>query len=220
MALAAKIPFRHPYAAGFPGLGSQAVPTDADAIDYLSRMATADGAGVEVGVAVAVDAFFRTQKSRGCFRPYGQVAYSPVRGRWLVRWCRCENYGPELVDIDNLPTPTINNFGGSDGQWITASREMQNLATSSDNSYPRFLFSYGSIVAGKTYLVSGTLSGDTSAVRQIRMATFGASNDVPYTAATGVFSGSVIAGATGIQFIGDGTLGPTSVTIESLSSER
>jgi hypothetical protein len=65
MALAAKIPFRHPYAAGFPGLGSQAVPTDADALDYLDRMAAADGASVEVGVATAVDAFFRGLKSTG-----------------------------------------------------------------------------------------------------------------------------------------------------------
>ena len=63
MSLAAKLPFRHPYAAGFPGLGSQPMPTDADAIDYLTRMATADGAGVEVGVAVAVDAFFRGLKA-------------------------------------------------------------------------------------------------------------------------------------------------------------
>jgi len=63
MALAAKIPFRHPYAAGFPGLGSQAVPTDADALDYLDRMAAADGASVEVGVATAVDAFVRDLKA-------------------------------------------------------------------------------------------------------------------------------------------------------------
>jgi len=67
MALAAKIPFRHPYAAGFPGLGSQPVPTDADALDYLDRMAAADGASVEVGVATAVDAFFRDSKASGVF---------------------------------------------------------------------------------------------------------------------------------------------------------
>ena len=67
MALAAKIPFRHPYAAGFPGLGSQAVPTDADALDYLDRMAAADGASVEVGVATAVDAFVRDAKELGVF---------------------------------------------------------------------------------------------------------------------------------------------------------
>jgi len=63
MSLAAKLPYDHAYAGGYPGIGSQPLPTDADAIDYLSRMATADGAGVETGVAVAVDAFFRGLKA-------------------------------------------------------------------------------------------------------------------------------------------------------------
>ena len=67
MSLAAKLPYDHAFAGGYPGIGSQPLPTDADAIDYLSRMATADGAGVEVGVAVAVDAFFRDAKDSGVF---------------------------------------------------------------------------------------------------------------------------------------------------------
>jgi hypothetical protein len=67
MSLAAKLPFRHRYSAGFPGLGNQAVPTDADALDYLDRMAAADGTSVEVGVATAVDAFFRDAKESGVF---------------------------------------------------------------------------------------------------------------------------------------------------------
>jgi len=67
MSLAAKLPFRHRHAAGFPGLGSQAVPTDADALDYLDRMAAADGASVEVGVATAVDAFVADAKELGVF---------------------------------------------------------------------------------------------------------------------------------------------------------
>ena len=58
MALAAKIPYDHPFAGGYPGLSSQPLPTDADALDYLARVKAADGAGVETGVAVAVDAFF------------------------------------------------------------------------------------------------------------------------------------------------------------------
>jgi hypothetical protein len=67
MSLAAKLPYDHAYAGGYPGIGSQPLPTDADALDYLSRMATADGAGVETGVAVAVDAFFRDTKAAGVF---------------------------------------------------------------------------------------------------------------------------------------------------------
>jgi len=67
MSLASKLPWNHSFAGGYPGLSSQPLPTDADAIDYLSRMATADGAGVETGVAVAVDAFFRDTKASGVF---------------------------------------------------------------------------------------------------------------------------------------------------------
>ena len=67
MSLAAKLPWTHRFSGGFPGLSSQPLPTDADAIDYLTRMATADGAGVETGVAVAVDAFFRDTKAAGVF---------------------------------------------------------------------------------------------------------------------------------------------------------
>ena len=63
MSLAAKLPYDHPYAGGYPGLSSQALPTDADALDYLARVKAADGAGVEVGVATAVDAFFRDLKA-------------------------------------------------------------------------------------------------------------------------------------------------------------
>ena len=67
MSLASKLPWNHRFAGGYPGLSSQPLPTDADAIDYLTRMATADGAGVEVGVATAVDAFFRDAKAAGVF---------------------------------------------------------------------------------------------------------------------------------------------------------
>ena len=67
MSLASKLPWTHRFAGGYPGLSSQPLPTDADAIDYLTRMATADGAGVEVGVATAVDAFFKALKADGLF---------------------------------------------------------------------------------------------------------------------------------------------------------
>jgi hypothetical protein len=67
MSLASKLPWTHRFAGGFPGLSSQPLPTDADAIDYLTRVKAADGAGVETGVAVAVDAFFRDTKASGVF---------------------------------------------------------------------------------------------------------------------------------------------------------
>lgn len=63
MSLAAKLPWTHRFAGGFSGIGSQPLPTDADALDYLSRVKAADGAGVEVGVATAVDAFVAALKA-------------------------------------------------------------------------------------------------------------------------------------------------------------
>lgn len=65
MSLAAKLPYDHPYAGGYPGIGSQPLPTDGDALTYLSAVAVADGAGVEVGVANAIDAFVRGCKNDG-----------------------------------------------------------------------------------------------------------------------------------------------------------
>jgi hypothetical protein len=63
--LQAQLPYDHPYAKSFPGYGSQAVPTDADTLTYLAAVKAADGTGVEVGVANAVDAFVTGCKSDG-----------------------------------------------------------------------------------------------------------------------------------------------------------
>ena len=63
MSLAAKLPYDHPYAGGFPGIGSQPLPTDSDCLTYLAAVAAADGAGVEVGVATAVDTFIKALKA-------------------------------------------------------------------------------------------------------------------------------------------------------------
>jgi hypothetical protein len=67
MSLAAKLPYDHPYAGGFSGIGSQPLPTDSDCLTYLAAVKAADGPGVEVGVATAVDAFFRDTKAAGVF---------------------------------------------------------------------------------------------------------------------------------------------------------
>ena len=67
MSLAAKLPYTHAYAGGYPSLGSQRLPTDSDCLTYLAAVAAADGAGVEVGVAMAVDEFFRDTKASGVF---------------------------------------------------------------------------------------------------------------------------------------------------------
>lgn len=65
MSLAAKLPYNHPFAGGYPGLGSQPLPGDSDALTYLGAVAAADGAGVETSVAMAVDGFIRDCKAAG-----------------------------------------------------------------------------------------------------------------------------------------------------------
>ena len=67
MSLAAKLPYDHAFAGGFSGIGSQPLPTDSDCLTYLAAVASADGAGVETSVAVAVDAFFRAVKDAGIY---------------------------------------------------------------------------------------------------------------------------------------------------------
>ena len=71
MSLASKLPWTHRFSGGYPGIGSQPLPTDADAIDYLTRVAAADGAGVEVGVATAVDAFVAALKADSLWESIG-----------------------------------------------------------------------------------------------------------------------------------------------------
>jgi hypothetical protein len=218
MSLAAKLPFRHRYAAGFPGLGSQAVPTDADALDYLDRMAAADGASVEVGVATAVDAFVRDSKSLG--------VWDSIRASCILAGARTlagalvplRDYGPELWDA---PTPTIVTGGGtSPGSWDAASQTMSCTLGTTANT-PRFQFNLG-LVAGSQYVVSGRLTGDTASVTTARLciAVCGAPATISYNPSTGLLSGTVTAGGTSppaLEFGLDATLGPASVTIESLS---
>jgi hypothetical protein len=71
MSLAAKLPYDHPYAGGFSGLGGQALPTDSDCLTYLAAVKAADGAGVEVGVATAVDAFVKALKADSLWESIG-----------------------------------------------------------------------------------------------------------------------------------------------------
>ena len=216
MSLAAKLPWTHRFAGGYGGIGSQPLPTDADAIDYLSRMATADGAGVEVGVAVAVDAFFRDAKESGVF--------SSIRASCLLAGARTlagalvplRNEGPELVDINSLPTPTIYNFGDSDGEWESSTLTMLSVVTGTHASHPRFLFPFTGMEAGKQYAISGRVSGDTSHVASIRAGSNGDLASV--NAETGEFSATLASsGVDGFMFLLNGTLAPSSVTIESLS---
>jgi hypothetical protein len=93
---------------------------------------------------------------------------------------------------------------------------MQNDAVGGSTIYPRFRFGIG-MAAGVTYKVEGTLTGDTASVASVRLAVSGGANYVSYDSGTGVLSGTLASAGDTIEFIFNGTLGPTSVTIESLS---
>jgi hypothetical protein len=216
MSLAAKLPYDHPYAGGYPGIGSQPLPTDADALDYLARVKAADGAGVEVGVATAVSAFVADSKALG--------VWDSIRASCILAGARTlagalvplKNEGPELVDINSLPTPSLTEAGGSSGAWEASTRKMLSNAVGTNTSHPRFLFPFAGMAAGKQYAISGRVSGDTSHVEFIRA---GATGDLAaINKVTGEFSASLASsGTNGFMFLLNGTLAPTSVTIESLS---
>lgn len=216
MSLAAKLPYNHAYAGGFPGLGAQPLPQDADCLDYLGRMAAADGAGVEVSVANAVDAFISGAKDAG--------VWDSIRASCVLAGARTlagalvplKNEGPELWAA---PTPTIENSHGSIGTWDADTQTATSSAATISNTFPRFKFPVA-IVAGKDYQITATLVvTDADALTHYRLGYDGVyplpaavgnviTIDVTRTASTGdaVFE---------LDF--DSTIGPASVTIESLS---
>jgi hypothetical protein len=102
--LQATLPYDHPYAASFPGYGTQATPSDADALAYLSAVRTADGGtGVEVGVANAVDSFVKGCKSDG--------TWSAIKASCILAGAR--TLSGALVPLAGT-APTNNNFVAAD----------------------------------------------------------------------------------------------------------
>jgi len=216
MSLASKLPWNHRFSGGYPGIGSQPLPTDADAIDYLSRMATADGAGVETGVAVAVDAFFRDARESGVL--------SSIRSSCVLAGARTlagalvplKNEGPELW---TAPTPTIANAYGSSGTWDADTQTATSSTATISNTFPRFRFPIA-IVAGKDYRITATLVvSDANARTYYRLGYDGA---YPLPAAVGNVitlnvTRTAASGFAVFELDFDSTIGPASVTIESLS---
>jgi hypothetical protein len=101
--LQSQLPYDHPYAASFPGFGSQATPTDADTLTYLAAVKAADGTGVEVGVANAVDAFVTGCKSDGI--------WDAIKASCILAGAR--TLAGALVPLRGS-APTNNNFAEAD----------------------------------------------------------------------------------------------------------
>lgn len=215
MSLAAKLPYSHPYANGF-GYGGTNVPTDTDGLDYLSRMATADGAGLETGVAGAIDRFIKACKTSDI--------WDSIRSSCILAGARSLNgalvplreYGPELWDA---PTPTITNAFGSNGTWDANTQTATSSTTTISNTFPRFKFPVG-IVAGKDYRLTATLVvTDADALTYYRLGGDGVV--APPSAVNGVITidetRTASTGAAVFELDFDSTIGPASVTIQSLS---
>ena len=111
-------------------------------------------------------------------------------------------------------TPTIFDFSGTVGAYNTLTRTMSNTGATF-GGYPRFQFNLG-LVSGRTYLVSGTLSGSLTQIAQIRLASSGLSNDIPYNSTTGVFFGRVVAAAASLEFV-TSLSGANAVSISNIS---
>ena len=213
MSLASLLPYDHPFAGGYPGLSSQALPTDADALDYLARVKAADGTGVETGVAVAVDAFVADSKALG--------VWDSIRASCVLAGARTlagalvplRDYGPELWDGTAAPL-VINNFGSS-GTYNISDKTFTTAGTSTSNGYPRFRFQSLGLTAGKQYRVTGVLSGDISKLFTIRFRTStGAGIGV---SPEGLIDSTLTADQALLEWVFDGTPPSSSVTIDSLS---
>jgi hypothetical protein len=98
-----KTPVHAPFAGGYPYRGSQRLPSDPDALTYLAAVAAADGAPVEVGVATAVDDFFKGCKADGTF--------SALKAACIL--CGARTLAGALVPLAG-DAPTNNNFVDAD----------------------------------------------------------------------------------------------------------
>lgn len=102
-----KLPWNHPYARSFPGFGSQRVPVDSDAIAYLTAVAEADGVGVEVPIANAIEDFILGCKSDGI--------WSSIKASCILAAARSLS-GALVPLVGAAPTnlPVANGFAGGD----------------------------------------------------------------------------------------------------------
>ena len=112
------------------------------------------------------------------------------------------------------PTPAINNAGGNDGAYDQGTSTMSNSVPGATPNGPIFQFNI-TLTTNSRYEVTGQLSGDIDNITRIRIANSGTDNDINYDPATGVISGSNIAGGLPIEFIVDGRE-VFSIKIESL----
>lgn len=153
--LQATLPYDHPYAASFPGYAPQTMPTDADALAYLSAVRTADGGtGVEVGVANAVDSFIKGCKADGI--------WSAIKASCILAGAR--TLSGALVPLAGT-APTNNNFvaadynrktgliGNGSTKYINTNRA-RNADAQGDHHFGVYVTAADSTAAGADYIAT------------------------------------------------------------------
>lgn len=124
--------------------------------------------------------------------------------------------GPEL--FANQASNIINTAGGAVFTHDSVNRSVTIDSVGTDATYPRLSLNMG-LTAGKTYRVSGYITGDTTnlnATVPVRLHTVGSAANVPYDPATGKFGGNVTALSNTFQVVVDGTKLGT-ITISNLT---
>lgn len=188
---------------------------DADAADYVSRVQAADGEPLELGIVAAYHAFCLGCKDDGIWdaiKACCVMAGARTIAGALVPLKR--PYGPELVDIDALPTPSVTTSPsvGLTVAWDGETRTLSVTSPGTTSDRPAVVFPVG-MVSGKRYRIEGRLSGDTARAFNVGA---GSGQWAAYNQSTGEFSGVLRASGTYFWMYVDGRQA-SSITIESLS---
>jgi hypothetical protein len=187
--LAPKLPYTHPFAGGFPYRGSARLPSDPDALTYLAAVAAADGAPVEVGVATAVDDFFKGCKADPSGTP-GRSNWDAIKASCIL--CGARTLAGALVPlVGGAPTNVNNNFveadynretglvGNGSTKYLDSNRA--NDADPQDDNHNAVYVTAGSI--NSVELGAGSGSGANNLIQGASNAVFRNRSSVPFNSA-------------------------------------
>jgi hypothetical protein len=130
--LQSQLPYDHPYAASFPGFGSQAVPTDADALTYLAAVAA--GALVPlVGAAPTNNNFTASDYNRETGLVGDGSTTSLNTNRDNNADPQNDNHNALYITAANTNDPAV--YIGSDGSGSAGYNQMVIAASASSGAF-------------------------------------------------------------------------------------
>ena len=159
-----QLPYDHPYASSFPGFGSQTLPSDPDALAYLSSVASADGVGVEVGVAKVIEDFIVGCKSDGI--------WDSIKASCILAGARTLNGA--LVPLAGT-APTNNNFVTADydrktglkGNGSNKSLDTNRPANADDQNYRHVSVWISEAATGSNDVYLGTVATNPTNIQHL-----------------------------------------------------